>query len=60
MSYIESELKILLTKKQYNKVLPIFQWTEIKRQINFYYDCKILRNDDRKPTIRIRGSYGKL
>ncbi|MCX4316099.1 MAG: glycosyltransferase [Lachnospiraceae bacterium] len=60
MNSVEYEIKILLTKKQYCHILSLFHWTAIKRQVNFYYDCKELRNDDRKPTIRIRGSYGKL
>ena len=48
---IEREIKISLTKEQYNTAEKLFQWGKIIEQTNFYY---IPQQDTGMTSIRVR------
>ena len=48
---IEREIKISLTKEQYNIAEKLFQWNKIIEQTNFYY---IPQRDSGMTSIRVR------
>lgn len=48
---IEREIKISLTKEQYNTAEKLFQWSKIIEQTNFYY---IPQRDSGMTSIRVR------
>lgn len=57
---IEKELKVLLTKGQYDLLIQQFDWDEIRTQTNFYYtNCENhIKNED--ITIRVRECNNKV
>lgn len=57
---LEKEMKILLTKEQYNDLRQVFNFENRILQINFYYMDKKGYTNERNITIRIRGILDKL
>lgn len=55
---IEREYKVLLHKKEYDRLLKLFKFSEAFTQVNFYYKEK--ENEHLDTTIRIRALKDKL
>lgn len=57
---LEKELKVLLTKEQYEKIDKLISWEDVYDQINFYYAKEGNEDIPGTPTVRIRSKKGKM
>lgn len=57
---IEKELKALLSKDQYDMIIKLFDWHEIRTQTNYYYADKEDQNKNKGITIRVRKYENKV
>lgn len=55
----EKEIKILLSKEEYNRVAELFRWDKEFIQTNYYYGNNETVDSD-NTTIRIREKEGKF
>lgn len=51
---IEKEIKILLSKEQYEKIEKVFSWKKKFTQINFYYGDLEKIDENGELTVRVR------
>ena len=56
---IENEFKIMLSQKQYEKLLAMYEWDEVISQINHYYDNDDLLLAEQGITCRVREIEGE-
>ena len=56
---IEKEIKVLLTKEQYNKALKLFHWDQVIDQTNYYYLDPDQTLKNYQVTVRIREKNGQ-
>lgn len=56
----EREIKVLLTKEQYESLSKEFTWEETYEQVNIYYSPIVQLADKKVPTVRIRSKKGGL
>ena len=57
---LETELKVALTKEQYEQIQRELTFKEGYEQINFYYAPQGLEDVKGRPTIRIRSKKGRM
>ena len=57
---LENELKVMLTKEQYEKIDKLIKWEDVYDQINFYYAKEGNEDVPGTPTVRIRSKKGKM
>lgn len=55
----EKEIKILLSKEEYNRVAALFRWDKEFTQTNYYYGNNETVDSD-NTTIRVREKEGKF
>lgn len=56
---IENEFKIMLTEKQYERLLSKYDFSTVT-QVNYYYDTGELEMSGRRTTVRVRELGGKF
>ena len=54
MDHLEIEYKTLLTKNEYQQLLPLFSKIKATKQINYYIDTADFSIRDAKMALRIR------
>lgn len=56
---IEKELKVLITKTQYQQISQAFQWDQVIEQTNHYYLDTLGVIKENHITVRVRETWGK-
>ena len=54
MNHLEIEYKTLLTKNEYQQLLPLFSKIKATKQINYYIDTADFSIRDAKMALRVR------